>query len=194
MKILSSKFVLAAAGASAILLAARAVFAIDVNQLTFPIAELGNCATTVECKTYCGQSANYPACKAFAASHQVKPPTDTDKTELVDEAKNFLGCTSYDTCKAFCQQTENRQKCQEFSVNRSQAPVTPAIVTLFFGATQQELGCNSVESCKATCDQPTNFQRCTQFAKRHNLFRPKPLPTTNSLNATPSSKLMRPDQ
>lgn len=182
MKILSSRLAFLATGAAAILLAARAVFAIDTSQITFPITELGNCASVAECKTYCSQPVNYDACKAFAQDHRVKPD--------LDEAKNLLGCESLASCKTFCQQPANREKCTEFANRKSQAPVSPAIVALFFQATQQELGCSSVETCKTTCDQPANFQKCTQFAKRHNLFRP--LPSANS--ATPSSdlKLIKP--
>lgn len=156
------------------LLAASAVLALDTSQITYPIVELGNCPDQASCKTYCSQPANYATCKTFAASRQEK---------TVAEAKNFLGCTTYEGCKTFCQNTANKEKCREFSQRASQ--VSPDIIAAFYQATREELGCDSQNSCKIFCDQIQNRERCILFAKRHNLFRPKPL----LMPASPSAVL-----
>jgi hypothetical protein len=37
--------------------------------ITFPIPELGNCGDKEECKKYCNDPANIPACVKFAKEH-----------------------------------------------------------------------------------------------------------------------------
>src|SRR5262245_3524814 len=78
--------------------------------ITFPVAELGNCASLDECKTYCAVPANQTACTNFAKSHGFykAPPT---QSEILAAAQSELGCSTQDECKAFCGLQENWIKC-----------------------------------------------------------------------------------
>ncbi len=80
-------------------------------------SELG-CDSTDACRTFCGDQANWIKCGEFAKKHslggkQGESNEDSSKAALLQKAKTFLGCDSYDDCKAFCQQPQNHPKCEE---------------------------------------------------------------------------------
>jgi hypothetical protein len=54
-----------------------------VAGITFPVAELGNCADKAACKAYCDDAANLDECVAFASSRGLMNKDESDK------AKNF---------------------------------------------------------------------------------------------------------
>lgn len=192
MKIHFNKLLIFSLAVTVLIVTGRQVLALESNQITFPITELGNCTDTTSCKLYCSKPENQLACRTFAQTHQIKPPqppTGTpDKIQMLSDAKNLLGCATLEACVTFCQKEENRQKCSDFAARErlyarssSNAPVSPNIIQAFYQATKDELGCDSETSCKTLCAQTQNFTRCTIFAKRHNLFR-------YSQPATPSAR------
>lgn len=84
--------------------------------ITFPIAELGNCGSVEECKAYCNQVANQQACMDFAKARGLKKKEQKGlNQELLEKAKAFLGCDSAQACREFCQQEANFEKCSLFA-------------------------------------------------------------------------------
>lgn len=134
--------------------------------ITFPIAELGNCASVDACRLYCEQPANHESCIQFAQNKGFY------KQNAVASAESQLGCTSLDSCRTFCALKENHQKCAEFAKTQH---VSGGYTTsgktdeevLEFART--ELGCTSYEGCMEFCEQERNMDKCMDFASRHNL-------------------------
>lgn len=84
--------------------------------ITFPIAELGNCGSVEECKAYCNEVANQQACMDFAKARGLKKKEQKGlNQELLEKAKAFLGCDSAQACREFCQQEANFEKCSMFA-------------------------------------------------------------------------------
>lgn len=84
--------------------------------ITFPIAELGNCGGVEECKAYCNEVANQQACMDFAKARGLKRKEQRGlNQELLEKAKAFLGCDSAQGCREFCQQEANFEKCSLFA-------------------------------------------------------------------------------
>jgi len=158
------------------------------HNITFPIAELGNCATKKECSNYCSQVQNRVACQSFASSHGLsKPqPVSIDKQKFAEDAKDKLGCDYPDGCRQFCEQLENHQACMDFAkseglASSTKTEVQPTIAPSIFDAAKSELGCDSADSCKALCSQQENQDKCMAFAKSHNLISTKKPETTPSV-------------
>jgi hypothetical protein len=184
--------------------------------VTFPIAQLGNCANTTECHTYCAQPANQQACAEFArhkglgkykqekekidkakielgcdsiascisycqnpdnvtkcrafaqkyASQDVKV-VEQKQQELVQKAKETLGCTSVDSCKTFCEDINNKEKCRAFAkANLEEIPQAQKAKEEIIKKAKEVLPCNSVETCKTYCDNVANRDTCTEFARK----------------------------
>ncbi len=86
-------------------------------------SELG-CESESACKEFCGQQANWEKCGEFAKKHQLgnKKPSSPPSSDILEKAKQFLGCTTIIECKTLCSKEENREKCREFSKMLSRKP------------------------------------------------------------------------
>lgn len=139
--------------------------------VTFPIAELGNCSSAASCKTYCDDPTHLDACIAYAKAHGFykESSLDTEKETVLADAKTTLGCDSLDSCRAFCQQAANADACSAFAQkhNLKGGKQTHDSVTLEKAKTT--LGCDSIDSCKTFCEQQTNKSKCASFARENGL-------------------------
>lgn len=139
--------------------------------ITFPIAELGNCANVSECRAYCERPENRDACFEFARKKGIGPPSASEINEqrgaLLSRAKTELGCTSFESCKLYCEQ--NMDRCMEFARKHAPPEVRQEVEKShqMLEQAKRELGCTSIQSCSSYCSNPNNAERCIQFAKKH---------------------------
>ncbi len=118
-------------------------------------AALG-CDSEASCRQLCEQEANFDRCSAFAKKYSLSGghTEDPSETQILEKAKQILGCTSYASCMNFCKEEANRQKCSDFAQE----------VGLRGGEHQAGPGgCTSEETCKAFCSDPNNYQICSQY-------------------------------
>ncbi|MBI2020558.1 hypothetical protein HYS94_04020 [Candidatus Daviesbacteria bacterium] len=141
--------------------------------VTFPIAELGDCASYYECRSFCEDPLNSQACIDYGKSKGFynEEEIDAKKEGILEAAKRALGCDSYETCKTFCQIPTNQDKCDAFA--RSQNLVgghvdNPAKVEILEKA-KQVLGCDSYAACASFCSQQDNQNKCSEFARQVGL-------------------------
>lgn len=143
--------------------------------ISFPIAELGNCSSINECKSYCSDEANKETCMSFAKKKGFYKEDNEGKGNarsraLLEKAKSELGCSSEDECRQVCHEEANRDKCMAFAKKynidtHSQNPGNKEILE----KAKSILGCDSPESCKAVCEQEANRDKCSSFAKSAGL-------------------------
>ncbi len=139
--------------------------------LSYPIPELGNCASRIECRAYCQETENRDTCIAYAKQRGFyREPDRAAKIKLVEYAQQQLGCTSREQCHTFCQMEENKDKCREFLQKNGlerNAPKTSDGTVL--RKAQELLGCDSAESCREFCQNDENRERCINFARQTGL-------------------------
>lgn len=148
--------------------------------VTFPIADLGNCAGPQECRDFCEQVANQQVCMDFAKKKGFQKETARD--ELLQKAKTELGCTSMESCKVICDQDNTR--CGAFAKKHGVYQEPPQSTGRYSAEEKQELmkkaqtemGCTSMESCRSTCEKDP--QRCMDFAKKHGFDKNEPTKPT----------------
>lgn len=141
--------------------------------INFPIAELGNCGSYYECRSFCEDPVNSASCFNFGKQRGLyKDQEDTqDKEKVLEKAKQELGCDSYETCKSFCQISSNFDKCNAFAKKQGMSgghvddPKNEAVLEKAKGI----LGCDSYASCASFCSDDTNRQQCSDFAKQTGL-------------------------
>ncbi|OGE25653.1 hypothetical protein A2780_03675 [Candidatus Daviesbacteria bacterium RIFCSPHIGHO2_01_FULL_41_45] len=118
-------------------------------------SELG-CGSKEECAQFCSQENNWEKCGDFAKKKKLKGGyvEDPKKVEVVQKAKEVLGCANYGECQGFCLKDENKNKCSDFA----------KLVGLRGGEEKRGPGgCLSENSCKLFCSNPDNFQECNRF-------------------------------
>lgn len=78
-------------------------------QLSFPIAELGNCGSKEECKVFCDDADNKDACQAWAEKQGL------EKKQSQETGPG--GCNSRESCDAFCKNPDNAETCIQYAIN-----------------------------------------------------------------------------
>lgn len=115
------------------------------------------CNSYESCRSFCELKENFEKCHSFAQDSglvggYIEDPT---KSEILNKAKEVLGCNSYDSCKNYCEQESNREKCSEFA----------RTVGLRGGhEVRGPGGCTSQETCRAFCSDPNNYQICSSYS------------------------------
>ncbi len=160
--------------------------------ISFPIADLGNCAGPQECRDFCEQSSNQQACMDFAKKKGFQKETESTRgmdigkrDELIVKAKTELGCTSMESCSKICETDQSR--CEAFAKKHgvyqeppeSRGRYSAEEKMQLMRKAQSELGCTSMESCKSACEK--NPERCVSFAKKHGFQRPEPREDTEEI-------------
>lgn len=150
---------------------AVALFAFSVQgqerSITFPIPELGNCASKDECRAYCDDPANTDQCLDFAVAHGLMSQADAE------QAKQFLnqtgpgGCKG-EECRDYCEDPAHRDECLDFAVEQGLVPAEVAQEVRRF-PTSGPGGCQE-EACREYCDNPGNAEECLNFAVENNLI------------------------
>lgn len=136
--------------------------------ITFPVAELGNCDSLKSCKEYCSDPANKDACIAYAKQKGFYKESNSGEGNsrirtAIEQAKTELGCSTEKECKEFCSQPANKDKCLAFAQKYGLSPLKQ--IKNLLEKASKILGCTSDDACKAFCQDPANFDKCAQFAK-----------------------------
>lgn len=147
------------------------VVSAQTSNITFPIAQLGNCSSVADCKTYCDDPTHLDSCIAFAKEKGFYKETslDSQKEAILEDAKTTLGCDSLDSCKIFCQNSANASACSDFAKKHSLKGGNSQIDNVTLDKAKTELGCDNAASCMALCDQEENKAKCASFAKENGL-------------------------
>lgn len=139
----------------------------------FPIADLGNCGSYFECRSFCEDPVNGATCVSYgkAKGFYKDDPVVLERDKILGEAKRRLGCDSYESCLNFCEIPANFDTCHSFA--RSQGivggviddPQRREVIT----KAKEVLGCDSANSCQAFCLQQDNISKCKSFAEEVGL-------------------------
>src|SRR5258708_1099982 len=92
-----------------------------VQGITFPVPELGNCASKNECRTYCNDIAHMDACVAFAQAHGLINKDDASNAEkfkaALQSGSGPGGCTNPQASQTYCSDPVNLEACVTFAKN-----------------------------------------------------------------------------
>lgn len=128
---------------------------------TFPIPELGSCASRTECKEYCQDPTNMIACQSF--SQNIRQIVNQ---RLLEKAQAELGCTTKEDCRTLCSEEQNKSLCASFS---RKWKIKTRVKTTVLNQARTALGCQTLAECKTMCEDPVNKVSCQNFAKQSGL-------------------------
>ena len=152
---------------------------IDESGITFPVAELGNCASKSECRTYCNNPANMRACISFAKKHGLMNAAEADRAERFSErleaGEGPGDCRSPDECDAYCENITHLDECLAFAEEHGIEDVgiedARKIAVYLREGGQMPGGCVSRASCEIYCGDFSHARECYEFIVQiHNLY------------------------
>lgn len=143
--------------------------ATSVFDITYPVAELENCADQSACKTYCDDLSHKDACSSFAEKYGFINKEEAQKNKNLSIVGPG-GCQSQDECHAYCEDSVNIDECSAFAEKYGlQGKEVSQRAKLI--KTQGGPGkCQSEKECRAYCENPSNQKECFEFAQKNGLI------------------------
>lgn len=155
---------------------AQQVAATSSATITFPIAELGNCADQASCKAYCDVDANKIACVTYAQSHGLMSSEDADRAKKFLQAGAGPGnCTDEKTCRSYCSSISHINECLAYAkktgiLSSAELGEAEKIANALSQGAQLPGGCTDKNSCEAYCKDSSHITECVAFAEKAGMI------------------------
>ncbi|MFA4845431.1 MAG: hypothetical protein WC654_02645 [Patescibacteria group bacterium] len=150
----------------------------SLEDVSYPITELGSCASQDECFTYCGEPVNYDACIAYADANDLLEEEEIQKyqdTQALVLNGGPGGCTDQASCETYCGDIVNLEECLTFGsenglMSEDELAEAQKVLAAIQSGVPLPSGCTSKESCDAYCGELENMQECMDFATAAGLM------------------------
>jgi hypothetical protein len=150
----------------------------SVRGISFPVAELGGCASKDECKNYCNQSVNMDACIAFAKDHGIMTKKDADRaekfTKQVREGSGPGSCDSPQSCDVYCSNISHLDECTTFAEKNGfkdeHYEQGKKIQSFLKKGGTTPGNCQSKQECETYCGDFSHAKECFDFAQKAGIM------------------------
>jgi len=167
-----------------ILVFANSIAAQNFKDISYPIPELGNCSSRLECKIFCDDPANYVVCSEWAAKNNIISEEEVKAVEReVEQRKKFErgeilegpgGCRTPEECDAYCQEPEHADECFRFGVEHNLISSEEAKrIKKEMEEAKGPGGCKTREECDAYCSVPEHMKECIEFGVKEGTLTPE---------------------
>jgi len=161
-------------GFTLIMTGALSAEASSIDDIVFPIAELGSCGDKSECKSYCDDIDHADECIAFAEEHNLMNDRELkDAKEYVNKGiRSGPGnCTTHGECENYCEDTANIDECLAFAedhdiIPKEELKEARKIAKALHDGAQLPGGCTSKQSCETYCEEGAHIEECVAFAEK----------------------------
>ncbi|MDA2935798.1 hypothetical protein MYX06_01060 [Patescibacteria group bacterium AH-259-L05] len=157
-----------------VLFTTSAIFAQNnLENIQFPVAELGNCQSREQCEAFCELEENILACVNFAEAHGLMSSREAQRVRKMMElgmTSGPGGCRGEKECKNYCDDPTHMRECIIFAKEHNLMPpeeleeAEMVLKALEKGATLPG-GCTSKARCEVYCENPDNIIECVEFAE-----------------------------
>src|SRR3989344_5834237 len=160
--------------------------AANLDKITFPISELGNCGSREECRTYCDLSENLDSCLAFAENQNLMTSEELGKArdyaKLMKSNVTFPGGAKNPAqAREYCEDPDHMEECMAFAEKHGFMSKSEAAEARKFRSITKSGetpgGCKTREECESFCQAEANFETCLEFAKKHKMVSSKEIET-----------------
>ena len=139
-----------------------------LDNVSYPILELGNCGSVSECMTFCDMSENQVTCIDWAASKKIVSENEAKKVRDMNKKEEKFepgpgGCVSPRECDAYCRVDENLRECMDYSVRKGYMSKEEADRIIAKTEKGGPGGCKSKSECENFCKNPENADECFSF-------------------------------
>ncbi|MBI2064814.1 MAG: hypothetical protein HYT62_02030 [Candidatus Yanofskybacteria bacterium] len=142
------------------------------GNISFPVAELGNCSSKSACKEYCDKPENTSVCLDFAEKNNLMSQAELSKAKKLagGGAKGPGGCRGFNECKQYCDDINHIDECVTFAEeNNLMAPDELAEAKKIKAAVGRGVkppACKNKKECDSYCSQGDNMEECINFAEQ----------------------------
>jgi len=143
----------------------------QIENITFPINDLGGCESKEACKTYCDEPAHINECISFAEEHKLLPEEDIERVKKFNKLGGVGpgGCDSMISCEAFCSTIAHINECLAFAEDNHFIPEEELeeirmIHSLVNRGVSFPGGCTSEAECESYCSDVAHIDECFAFA------------------------------
>ena len=148
--------------------------------ITFPVPELGNCASQDACKAYCDDASHMQACVQFAQSHGLISQSQASQGDSFAKALanggGPGGCDSPTACQTYCSTISHLEACLSFAkshgLNNGQMADGQKILAYLKTGGVMPGGCDSQTSCQNYCNELSHIVTCSAFVEKAGLTPP----------------------
>jgi len=147
----------------------QTIQALVLEDVQYPVEELGSCQSEADCKNYCSQPDNADRCLDFAVKEGLmsSQEVDTARKFLTGQIQGPGGCSDKATCEDYCNDISKADECISFAEENNLLP--PAELQEFKqvqaaikrGVTPP--ACKNKEECEAYCEEPSHMEECVNF-------------------------------
>jgi hypothetical protein len=156
-----------------LLLLAVFAFAKTIDDITYPIAELGNCQNREDCSSYCDKIINIEACLKYAKDNGLPLTCDlVDVRDFSDSLKRgvkLLPCQTKSECLDFCSKPENMDQCLAFAEKTGILSRYEALLFKRTGGVGPG-NCKNKDDCKTYCSKEENVDECLAYAEKYGFM------------------------
>lgn len=150
----------------------------SVHGITFPVSELGNCASKNKCKNYCDNAEHMNACIAFAKDRGLMTEKDSARAEKftkhVLEKTSPGGCNTPRSCELYCSNISHLDECTAFAEKNGfkdeHYEQGKKIQTFLKRGGTTPGGCQTKEECQTYCGDFNHAKECFEFAQKAGIL------------------------
>lgn len=150
------------------------VYATSEADITFPVAELGNCKNKQECKAYCNQSDHIRECVAFAKKHNLLSQKEIKRAEVAAELPpggGPGGCATLQECASYCGTVDHIQECLAFGkkhglMEEKELEEAEKVEKILREGKKLPGGCTSKDQCEVYCNEEEHMDECIEFGRK----------------------------
>ncbi len=152
-----------------------------LKNITFPVAELGNCGNQSECKSYCDGPANVKACVSFAEKNGMITAAEAARARQFEDvvaSGGPGGCKDQGSCESYCNDINNLESCLGFAEKYNLIPKevlkeAKAVQKYIKEGGKMPGSCNSKNTCETYCNDSNNIEECLGFAEKSGFVSPE---------------------
>lgn len=152
----------------------------NLDNIKYPVSELGQCGSREDCENYCSSDKNMVACINYAEKNNLLSIEDLKISKLVAEkiskGETPGGCKTREQCESYCMgKVDNMDECVSFGESLGLIPekelikVRKIMKALKEGA-KMPGNCKTKESCETYCDSKDNIDECLSFAEKTGIL------------------------
>ncbi|MFA5936279.1 MAG: hypothetical protein WC822_00155 [Candidatus Paceibacterota bacterium] len=149
-----------------------------LENIKYPIAELGNCKDKKNCYMYCEKPENILRCVDFGEKNKLISTEDAFKARKFSNVLEDGGpgeCKNQRTCEQYCKETSHINECLTFAEKHELVPLeqlkeAKIITKVLQDITKLPGGCKDQKTCKEYCSIEANYSECIEFGKKAGLI------------------------
>lgn len=160
-----------------------------IENIQYPVKELGNCKDGAACKSYCDKTENASACLNFAEKNNLMPKEEieTAKKFVASGSKGPGACRGKNECEAYCNDINHIDECVAFAEKNNLMPEKDLAEAKQVQAAIKKgvkpPACGNKDQCEVYCSETAHMEECITFGAEAGFLQGKELEDSKKMLA-----------